>query len=164
MNPQLRRFTTDDWQAMKTIRLEALEKEPQFFGAKYEVEVTFTEEQWRGRLTDDGTHAHWGLYDGDTCVGMTGIAQMYDDATGAYLIASYIRSDYRRRGLSALYYQARLDWARENGYKYAMISHRDTNHVSKAANQKFGFLYIHNENAVWPDGSVGDKVVYRLDL
>lgn len=164
MEPQLRRFTVDDWQAMKAIRLEALLDSPQFFGAKYESEAPFTEEQWKNRLTDDRTRAHWGLYDGGDCVGLTGIVQLYDDAKGVYLIASYIRENYRGKGLSALYYQARLDWARGNGYKYAIISHRDTNRVSKAANQKFGFQYTHNETITWPDGTTGDKVMYRLDL
>ncbi|MCW3126305.1 MAG: family N-acetyltransferase [Bacteroidetes bacterium] len=161
MEPHLRRFTIDDWQAMKAIRLEALEKEPHFFGAKHSTEIVLTDEQWQDRLTDD---AHWGLYDGEECVGLTAIAQAYADPTAGYLIASYIRSDYRRKGLSALYYRTRIDWAKAWGYKYLLISHRNDNDASKAANQKFGFQYTHSESATWPDGSIGDKVYYRLDL
>lgn len=164
MGITLGRLTVDDWETLKAIRLEALEREPHFFGAKHSVEVMFTEEQWKARLTDDGTHAHWGLYDGDICVGITGIAQAYGDSTAGYLIASYIRNDYRRKGLSALYYRARIDWARSQGYKYLLISHRDDNHASKAANQKFRFVYTHSESKVWPDDSVADILVYRLDL
>jgi GNAT superfamily N-acetyltransferase len=164
MNITLRRLTVDDWQAMKAIRLEALEREPQFFGAQHAVEETFTEDQWRARLTDDGTHAHWGLYDGEHCIGLTAIAQAYADPTAAYLIASYIRDTHRRQGLSALYYDARISWAREQGYKYLLIGHRDINHASKAANQKFGFIYDHSESKLWPDGSVGDILVYKLPL
>jgi GNAT superfamily N-acetyltransferase len=164
MSIDLRRLYVDDWQAMKAIRLEALERDSHFFGAKHSVEVLFTEEQWRARLTDDGSHAHWGLYDGNTCIGITGIAQAYDDSTAGYLIASYIRDTHRRQGLSALYYNARISWAREQGYKYLLIGHRDINHASKAANQKFGFVYDRSESKLWPDGSVGDILVYKLPL
>jgi RimJ/RimL family protein N-acetyltransferase len=80
------------------------------------------------------------------------------------LSASFIRGEYRGRGLSALYYQTRIDWAREQGYTDVYVAHRIGNDASRAANQKFGFKYTHTETTTWPDGTVSDKLWYRLIL
>lgn len=45
-----------------------------------------------------------------------------------------------------------------------MVSHRAGNESSKAANQKFGFKYLHANNVSWPDGEFADELVYVLDL
>ena len=97
MKPHLHRFTTDDWQAYKSIRLEALQKESRFFGGKYVVESALSDEEWQARLDDISASAYWGLYDGEACIGLTGIIPLKDDPDGACLIASYIRSAYRHK-------------------------------------------------------------------
>ena len=80
------------------------------------------------------------------------------------LSASYIRKEYRGQGISALFYQTRIDWARENGYTEVYVAHREGNDASRAANQKFGFKYTHTEQTVWPDGTQSNKLWYRLEL
>ena len=163
MKPYLRRFTADDWQAFKAIRLETLEKEQHFMGAPLAHEQTFPDQEWMARLSNPDS-AIWGLYDGDTCIGLTGVVKDRDNPEVARLIASYIRQEYRNRGLSALFYQARIDWAREKGFKYAEVHHRQDNLASKAANQKFAFEHIGSKMIPWPDGTEDIQVSYRLTL
>jgi len=163
MGLNLRRFTIDDWQVYKSIRLEALDKEANFFGGRYAVESLLTDTDWQERLANQKC-AVWGLYDGDACIGLTGVMELKEDPACALLIASYIRQEYRGRGLSELYYRARLDWARTMGYKWAEVHHRRTNVISKAANQKFGFQYIKTENVLFPDGTYDDSLYYRLPI
>ena len=164
MTPYLRRFTTDDWQVFKAIRLEALRTELYFFGGRYILEVGLPDDEWKDRLSHPDDAAFWGLYDGDECIGLTGIKKHPNYPGSMVLSASFIRGEYRGRGLSALYYQTRIDWAREQGYTDVYVAHRIGNDASRAANQKFGFKYTHTETTTWPDGTVSDKLWYRLIL
>jgi RimJ/RimL family protein N-acetyltransferase len=162
-NITLRQFAPEDWQTFKAIRLEALVKDGWFFGSTYEIESTRTDDMWHNRLSNGGS-AIWGLYDGDECIGLTGLYIKADEPDTVMFMASYIRSEYRRKGLSKLYYQTRLAWAREHGFKKARIGHREGNEPSKAANQKFGFRYTHSELMKWPDGTESTDVYYVLEL
>lgn len=160
----LKRLTQDDWQTYRDIRLESLREEPLFFGGRIHIEEALTEADWRARLSGGRQNAVWCLCDDDTPVGLTGAVQQRDDPDGALLVASYIRRPYRGRGHSALYYQARIEWARGEGFKYIDVAHRKGNDASRAANQKAGFQYTHTESALWPDGTHDDKICYRLIL
>jgi RimJ/RimL family protein N-acetyltransferase len=164
MEPYLRKFSSNDWTAFKAMRLEALQTEPDKFGGRYMEEAARTDQEWIDQLNKNNYWAFWGLYAGDTCIGLTGIVEMRNDATCALLIASYIRNEYRGKGLSSLYYKVRLEWARTMGYKWVEVHHRRTNIISKAANQKFGFKYTHTTSVQWPDGSYDDSLSYRLAL
>jgi RimJ/RimL family protein N-acetyltransferase len=104
----------------------------------------------------------WGLYDGDTCIGLTWLYAIPEETDAVMFVASYIRDEYRKMGLSKLYYEARLAWALERGYKRARIGHRAGNEASKAANQKFGFQYTHSVSMTWHDGTQADDVYYQL--
>ena len=163
MNISLRRFIIDDWQLFKAIRLEALKMEPHFFGSNYARETAFVDGEWQLRLSNPHS-GFWGLYDGEECIGLTGIISNNSELTEARLIASYIRKQYRGLGLSALYYKERIRWAKEYGYKTLYVAHRKSNLASKAANQKFGFEYLSSTMIDWPDGTKDEDVVYRLTL
>ena len=163
VQPYLRRFSPDDWQVFRSIRLEALQTNPRFFGSSYDLEVVRSDEDWVNRLADD-TNAFWGLFDQDTCIGLTGLYQLSNDPGAVMFIASFIRPEYRRKGLSILFYEARIAWAREHGYKLARIGHRGGNEASRAANQKFGFQFTYSESMLWPDGTEDEDLHYQLEL
>lgn len=162
--PHLRRFSPEDWQTFKAIRLEALETESYFFGGRHTLESPLSDEEWLDRLSHPDDGAFWGLYDGNECIGLTGIRKHPNYPDSMVLSASYIRKEYRGQGISALFYQTRIDWARENGYTEIYVAHRQGNDASRAANQKFGFKYTHTEQTIWPDGSQNNKLWYRLQL
>lgn len=159
----LRRLNPDDWEIYRAIRLETLQKESSLFTSTYEKESAYTKQSWRGAL-EETTRAMFALYHGDQCIGLTGVLQWREDSTAAVFIASYIRADHRGKGLSSDFYRARINWAKGQGYKRAVVSHRADNLASKAANQKFGFVFTHSESKTWPDGSVQDQVFYELKL
>ena len=78
---------------------------------------------------------------------------------------SFIHPDYRGRGLSELFYQARIDWARsQEGITRVIVSHRDGNEASKAANQKFGFVATDSTETVFPDGVLAKEYNYELKI
>ena len=158
----VRQFRPDEWQELKAIRLESLQKEKGKFGASFEKDNALSDDDWRSWVSGDQSAFFALLYQGQI-VGITGVrAKTPETAT---FIASYIRDEYRGKGLSSLLYQARLDWARAHGCKSVMTGHRKSNTASKAANQKFGFVYLHTEeNVSWPDDTVEDHLVYELKL
>ena len=159
----LSRFSSDQWKAYKAIRLEALQTNPEMFGSNFAKESQYSEQEWRAPLQSD-QRAMFALYDGEEIIGVTGIVLKKEDDSKAVLIASFIKPEYRGQGLSKLFYQARIDWAREKGCESVIVAHRDGNEKSKAANQSFGFEYTHTEETIWPDGVSAGQLNYRLKL
>lgn len=162
-NYSIRRFTIAEVDAYKRIRLEALEKEPGMFGNSHAMEAALPQEDWNGRITQQG-NARFGLYCNDELVGLTGIIKDAAKPIEAYMTQSYIHQDHRGKGLSAMLYDARIAWAKENGVKVLTIGHRKSNLASKAANQKYGFVYSHSETRNWPDGATEEMLHYVLEI
>lgn len=160
----VRQFGLEDLGLYKAMRLEALQLERSMFGNSYELEASFPYEQWVARITNPAG-ACFGLYYGDESIGITGI--VVTDAAlpfEAYMTQSYIRKAFRGKGLSALLYQKRLEWAKDHLIKTLRIGHRESNLASKAANQHFGFVYTHAEARTWPDGQTENMLYYKLEL
>jgi RimJ/RimL family protein N-acetyltransferase len=158
----LRQLEATDWQLLKEIRLDALSAAPTAFGSSLAGESTRPDSEWQDRLSDSN-RAYFCLFTDDgQPIGLTAIYGTIDGA--AVLVASYIKEAYRGRGLSALLYNARIGWARVNGFKKAIVSHREDNLISKAANQRAGFRYTHTEERIWADGKSIPEVFYELTL
>ncbi len=152
-----------DLELFKTIRLEALLKEPHLLGVTFEIESRMSDGEWLKRLRGPAS-AYFALKLGEECVGLTGIVTNRDNPKQAILIASYIREEHRRKGGSESLYKVRLEWARRHGFEEVRVSHRASNEPSRKANQKHGFEYTHSEPHTWNDGAVEDEVFYRLRL
>lgn len=160
----IRLLEAQDWELFRAIRLEALAESPQFFGSSYAQENQFTEQQWQERVYQHNRTAHFGLFRGENIIGLTGIVLDRDDPAGrtALLIASYIQPAYRRRGLSDLLYQARIDWAKKHpSIDKIVVSHRSDNVASQHANQRHGFVYTHTTARGWHDGKTADEIYYQ---
>lgn len=138
------------------------------FCSRFADEVQKTDDDWRTLVRNDSDRQRvFGLFDGDTLIGMSAIFTYRDDPTGetAVLAMSYIEPGYRGRGLARLLYEARLDWARSTGrFKRARVSHRRSNERSRRANQRFGFVESDAIPSTWPDGGRDDEVVYHVAL
>lgn len=160
----IRRFLPEDLKLYKAIRLEALQLEPGMFGSNYAREASFTDQQWQDRINGHNSDC-FGLFYRDQLIGVTGIVIDKDDPSLALMTQSYIRKEHRGKGLSRLLYEARLAWAAERPQiKRLRIGHRESNHISKAANQHYGFVYVAREPSDWPDGGREDTLYYELVL
>ncbi len=160
---KLRRFLTSDWDKFKKIRLEALQVHPDLFTPSKN-EFEFSKKDWIARLSNPDA-ATFGLYLDNEVVGLTGIVIDRNDSTRAILVMSYIRNPFRNKGLSSLFYERRLDWAKKRGdIKIVESGHVEGNVVSYKANQKFGFssrgFYDHKEK----DGTSRRVFIYELPL
>lgn len=151
------------WQEYKSIRLEALKTNPELFGSIYAKEVLYSQDDWISLLENDA-RAIFALYHLDLLIGLTGVVLNRDNQSEAILISSFIKKVHRGRGLSQLFFQARIEWARQKECDKVIVSHRAGNEASKAANQRFGFVYSYSKESLWPDGLLADELIYCLSL
>jgi RimJ/RimL family protein N-acetyltransferase len=159
----VRKLLPLDWKAFKAMRLEAAKNEPNVFVRPYEEEAKTTDKEWQDRLKDIH-RLYLGLFDHDEMIGLSGIAFHSHDPSVGVMVASYIRIPHRGKGLSNLFYQARIDWALRKGLRKLIVSHHKGNDASRAAIQKHHFLPTHRELKKWPDGSEDEQLFYELDM
>ena len=130
------------------------------FRCSVPAEADFTDAEWQERIKYP--RAVFGLFENDQMIGMTSIL-LLNEREG-YLGQSYIRKEYRGLGLSVLLYKIRMAWASKLQLKQLKVSHRESNTISKAANQRSGFKYSYRESANWLDGTTEDVLYYVLEL
>jgi len=166
MTTLIKRLRENDWQELRAIRLKALHSDPAVFGSNYQKEAIMTEADWKNWLrTNDG--AIFMLYENTRPIGMTAIAVDRDDPTNkkAILWGSWLESHARGKGLSEMMYRERIRWAKEHPtIEKIIVSHRASNLRSKHAIQRHGFLLMHKENKVWPDGTSDESIFYELRI
>jgi RimJ/RimL family protein N-acetyltransferase len=163
---QARPLRASEWSEFKDIRLLALKSAPGMFATSYEEAAERSPEAWQEIVAGPG-HQVFGLFDGAQLIGITGVfggREDSDDDT-AFLVMSFIMPEYRRRGLSSLLYEARLDWVRmRNRFKRAVAAVRASNEISQRACQRFGFACISRAPRTWPDGTTEDELIFELRL
>lgn len=105
----------------------------------------------------------FGLFDHEKLIGITAVISITEDK--AECIMSFIEPDYRGRGLSALLYEARIEWALKKKHLKILVSgHREGNTASQKALLKHGFTYARTNDETWPDGQKAPGYEYELDL
>lgn len=160
---KIERIAPSQWQNYKLIRLEALKTNPELFGSSYAKEVLYSQDDWIALLENDA-RAIFALYHLDLLIGLSGVVLNRDNQSEAILISSFIKEAYRGRGLSQLFFQARIEWARQKECAQVIVSHRAGNEASKAANQRCGFVYTYSKESRWPDGLLAEELMYCLSL
>ena len=162
----IRRLEESDWQIFKQIRLEALSTDPDVFGSTYAAESERSEEQWREPLRSP-KYSIFAVFAGEAPRGITGVVLDRNDPheRTASLWGSWLAPDVRGKGLSKLFYESRVKWAKEHPtIERVIVSHRASNLASKFANQSFGFVETHVTSKVWNDGIEEDEIHYELIL
>jgi RimJ/RimL family protein N-acetyltransferase len=162
----MRPLERSDWRALKELRLLALRTEPGVFFSSHEREVAASDEVWQNLAAGEGVQI-FGAFEGAVLVGITGVFTHRDDPTGATaaLGMTYLRPEYRGRGLSALFYETRLRWIREQPrFTRVAVSHRSSNEASRRAIRRAQFIPVGASSRTWPDGGVEDEVTYELHL
>ena len=162
----INKLDENDWEMFKRIRLRALQTDPTVFGSNYDREANRTEAEWRDQLANLNT-AVFVVFKNDRPVGVTGAAVDRHDVSQKTVLlwGSWVEPDGREKGISKLFYEARIAWAREQpGVERITVSHRESNVASKYANQRFGFVFTHETTKVWNDGTSEREFHYELTL
>jgi RimJ/RimL family protein N-acetyltransferase len=97
---QIRKISTEDWELLKAIRLEALSKSSEAFSSKYADAVQITEDEWKKQLTD-ANNSVFLAFDGEQPVGMARLSGNQPELSkNAAMIASvYVGEKMRGKGV-----------------------------------------------------------------
>lgn len=162
----IRALNGADWKQFIDVRLEALTATPHLFGASVATESALSETDIRGMLDNDKQRI-FGLFDGKKLIGLNAVFTDQTDESGktALLAMWYLNAAYRGRGLFQSLVTEGIDWAeREKRFDKIIVSHREGNDASRAANQRAGFTYAGKRLHVWGDGSYEFNHFYERRL
>lgn len=164
---KVRQLISDDFAALRELRIEALTLEGELFGPLAEDESKLTEQQWRDRC--DGTvrgNAIFGLFDKEKLIGMVTVKPSPDDASGATALwcQAYLKPEYRGQKLAGLLYQARKEWSADHGYKEATFFIHENNARSREIHEKNGAQHMTRKPMIWPGRPTADWDWYSVDL
>ena len=139
----IRTTTEDDWQSLRTLRLEMLRDYPLAYGETLENAERVDEAGWRRRAAR-GTQPNQTsvvAIVGDRWVGHMG-GYIPDAATGPLLVGVYVSSDFRgdAAGVSRRLLEAVEDWARDYGATLRLEVHED-NPRARRFYEKLGFTF-----------------------
>lgn len=137
MRIEVRRAVSDDWTAMKEIRLRSLAEAPTAFGSTLEWEQAFTEETWRSRLE---TNLAFLALDGDRVVGTaTGFDDPETNPGTVRLVAMFVEVAARGTGCAHRLIDAVSSAAATAGAQQLVLDVTDVNAVAARCYQRYGF-------------------------
>lgn len=162
----LRQLGADEWQLFKTMRLLALQSDAHVYTTNNDEWLTKSDAEWQ-KMLEDNDSAIFGVFDGEYCIGITCIGIHWDspDKKIGLLWGTWLKPEYRGKGISKQLYETRLNWARQHPTcEKLVVGHRAGNMASERANQKHGFIYMHSEERRWGDGADDQVRIYELNL
>ena len=138
----VREVTADDWGLMRDVRLSALAEAPYAFGSTYAGEVGFTEEKWRGRISERSVtfFAHDDA-DDSACpaTGIAGLAGVYVEDGAAHLVSMWVRPGFRGRGVGEALVEAAVSWAKEHDHETLFLWVTESNGPARRLYERCGF-------------------------
>lgn len=162
----IRALEPSEWEAFRDFRLDSLRSAPGVFATRYDAAAMWSQEDWQAEAKGPD-HQVFGLFDEKRMIGITAAFTYRGDPTGqtALLAMSFISLPYRGRGLSRMFYEARLAWIRaQPQFRRILVSHRKSNEASRRANQRHGFVQTKMVSNTWPDGETEDEIFYELEI
>jgi len=134
---EIREAGADDWQAMRDVRLAALQDAPQAFASTYEREVVFTEADWHRRIVGGGSFLAYAPELGTTPVGIAG---GYGIAPGTIeLVSMWVRPQARGRGIGQALVQVVVGWAQARGAPRVHLWVTENNSHARLLYERCGF-------------------------
>lgn len=110
----VREVAADDWELIRDVRLAALAEAPGAFGSTYAREAAFTEDQWRGRFSDQSvTFLAYGEPEEAPPAGLAGV---YVEDGAAGVVSMWVRPGCRGRGVGEALVEATASWARSRSF------------------------------------------------
>jgi GNAT superfamily N-acetyltransferase len=112
----IRRVETDDWRAIKALRLQMLEESPLAFITTYDEASAQPDSVWIERCTPDpgDGSVSYAAFDAEHAVGMAvGLDKSRPGRRVVAVVSVYVAPTLRRRGLAGRLMDGVEEWARE---------------------------------------------------
>ena len=137
MHLTIRRATAQDWQQLRTIRLQSLREAPYAFGSTLQHELDFSEETWRQRAEGNLVFLARGQ---DQVLGTaTGFRDPTTPAGSVRLVAMYVSPSARGTGCAFLLLDAVAAAARAEGAGQLVLDVTEVNPVAARCYSRYGF-------------------------
>jgi ribosomal protein S18 acetylase RimI-like enzyme len=161
MTIEIRPATTDDWSAVRAIRLQALAEAPEAFSSTLDRELAFSEATWRLRVTTNPTYLAW---DGDRTVGTaTGYVDPEVGSGTVQLVAMYVKPGVRGTGCSHRLIDAVVAGAVAAGATRVLLDVTDVNAVAARCYRRYGFAVTGRRQSLRRAPDIGEFQM-ALDL
>jgi GNAT superfamily N-acetyltransferase len=138
----VREIRTDEWELMRDVRLAALAESPHAFGSSYAREVAFTEEQWRGRITERSATFFAHEESADAASASTvpaGLAGVYVEDGAANLVSMWVGPAARGLGAGRALVEAAAAWAKAHGFWTLFLWVTESNTSARRLYDQCGF-------------------------
>jgi ribosomal protein S18 acetylase RimI-like enzyme len=186
----VREIAADDWELMRDVRLAALAEAPSAFGSSYAREVAFTEEQWRGRISERSVtffaHEATSLALGVRIRGRTvltdslasslteesadsvsagkapaGLAGVYVEDGAANLVSMWVRPAARGLGVGKALVEAAAAWAKANDFGTLFLWVTESNPSARRLYEGCGFTPTGERQPLPSDPAISEIAMSR---
>jgi GNAT superfamily N-acetyltransferase len=155
----VREVTPDDWETLRDVRLAALREAPYAFASTYEREASFTEEQWRGRISDRSVTYFGYLPDNPEPAGLAG-AYVNDGIAG--LVSMWVRPSARGHGVAEALIGATADWAKARDHDSILLWVTESNTSARKLYERCGFTLTGESQPLPSDPALPEIRMRRL--
>ena len=162
----IREVTPDDWELMRDVRLAALAEAPYAFGSTYAREAGFTEERWRGRISErsvtffaqagpaEGTAPADSAAPGRGAGELAGLGGVFVEDGAPELVSMWVRPGARGLGVGQALVEAAAAWARGRGYPALSLWVTEGNAAARRLYERCGFTATGEAQPLPSDPSV----------
>jgi ribosomal protein S18 acetylase RimI-like enzyme len=139
--PVIRDTTEDDWQLLRTIRLQALQDSPDAFTSDYGAEARHDEQQWRDWLRSD----MWLLaFENGTALAPVGVIAATREPAGLagehFVSSLWVDPRHRRRGIARGLVEAAAERVAADGATAVFLWVLDGNEAARRFYAAIGFV------------------------
>lgn len=156
-----RLLTPNDWQEMKDLRLEALQKAAGLFGDSYAVYVELPDQEWQKILE---TRVYFGVFHHNIMVGMAALIENRDNKDEVFLSAAYVTPAHRGKKLTNVLFEHCIGYTHNSSYNLIWCSTKQGNDAVISLCNTFGFTFSHAHPKHWPDDSHADVLYFKMAI
>lgn len=150
-----------DWEAVRAVRLRALQDAPLYFWATYEDELAKTEEWWQG-FTDAG--AWFMAFNEAEPVGIAAAVTSPELPANTYeVISMWVAPEARGSGVGDGLVNSLAEWARSEGLEQLRLEVTDGNDAAARLYERCGFRFTGNTEPHPRDPNLYEREM-RLEL
>jgi GNAT superfamily N-acetyltransferase len=137
---EVRRMRIDEWPALRSLRLEALQDSPLSYGSTYAGDLLRPDRDWEERAATGAAGKDEVAIAAVATGRWVGMARGYLEPPLAHLIAVYVTPDWRRHGIGEAVSRAVVGWARERGASAILLGVSDWNDGARRVYESIGFV------------------------